>query len=176
MSFLWSWTSVATHVWLFVNAASKLTLTKGGGRGIHVLVPLYLISGFPGLQMSFCRLRCAPCLGSVKVLCTICLFLCIQITSQHVVAYIDKFLTSPNGTLMELFGLNTIRIHSSIDDRLSSSILKGRGDDHKFRVTRHFKNRCSMDSWAALHICSLGLLLKISGLASLLLWEPTLRL
>ncbi|KAL0007737.1 hypothetical protein SO802_009239 [Lithocarpus litseifolius] len=37
------------------------------------------------------------------------------------------------------------------------------GDDHKFRVTRHFKNRCSMDSWAALHICSLGLLLKISG-------------
>ena len=126
MSFLWSWTSVPTHVWFFVYTASKLTLTKGKGRGIHVLVPLYLISGFPGLQMSFCRLRCAPCLGSDIVLCTICLFLCIQITSQHMAAYIDKFLTSSSGTLMEFFGLNTILIHSSIDDRLSSSILKGR--------------------------------------------------
>ena len=126
MSFLWSWTYVATHVWLFVNVASKLTLTKGRGRGIHVLVPLYLISGFPSLQMSFCRLRCSPCLGSVIVLCTICPFLYIQITSQHMVAYIDKFLSSPSGTLLELFGLNTIQIHLSIDDKLSSSILKGR--------------------------------------------------
>ena len=123
--FLWSWPSVATHVWLFVNAASKLTLTEGGGRGVHVLVPLYLSSGFPGLQMSFCSLWCAPCIGSVVVLRTICLFLCIQITSQHMVAHIDKFHTSSSGTFMELFELNTTRIHPSIDDKLSSSILKG---------------------------------------------------